>query len=265
MSESNNIFNTVRDTGQLTDRIRVDITEKISDDILLDNIIEQINKLDGDIEKIKIDFLEDFETRVSSIQELYSYDEKLMITVKNIQSKVYSRILAEICEKYAIEINFRDNLLVQEQYELVGSLYRFFVVNLFDNLTQYGLDVCLNSIDNILELNKENIDVKDPIYTAYKNKFNERVAGAVIFMSHILDCINITNLYEFVNTIVKQDPDEYDNMLVSDTFNEEDTYVDLGITVGEPSFLQTNIEDNYRLRQEIENAVVRHLIEKGGK
>ena len=40
-----NIFNTIRNNDLMSDRIRIDVTESISDDILQDNVVEQIRKL----------------------------------------------------------------------------------------------------------------------------------------------------------------------------------------------------------------------------
>ena len=251
-----NIFNTIRNNDLLSDRIRIDVTESISDDILQDNVVEQIRKLNKNIEKNASDFVESFQLRLNSIHELYHDDEKLERMIKGIEYNFYSKILEELQLKYQFTIDFRDNLMAEEQHQVVTELYNFFVVGLYENIVNYAVNNILGSVDNIVNEYAEKVNVKNNIYKSLLSKYSESTAIILYFISEIVNKIDIDNLYEFVKISTMRDIEEYTNMMVLNVFDELDTYVDLGITPGEPKFLKEILDNNYALRQDITNKII---------
>lgn len=251
-----NIFNTIRNNDVMSDRIRVDVTESISDDILQDNIVEQIRNLNKNIEKTNNNFIESFQMRLNSINELYHDDEKLQRMINAIEHNFYNAILEELQLKYKFEIDFRDNLMSDEQHRVVTELYNFFVVDLYDNIANFTVNTILGSVDNILKEYADKVNIKNNIYKSILNKYNENTAIILYFISDIINKIDIDNLYDFVKTSTMRDTEEYTNMMVLNIFDELDTYVDLGITPGEPKFLKEILDNNYALRQDVTNKLI---------
>lgn len=251
-----NIFNTIRNTDVMSDRIRVDVTESISDDILQDNIVEQIRNLNKNIEKNNNNFVESFQLRLNSINELYHDDEKLQRMIHSIKNNFYSTILEELQLKYQFTLDFRDNLLSNEQHSVVAELYNFLVADLYDNIVNYAVNKILGSIDNILYEYSDKVTTKNNIFKSLLAKYSENTAIILYHISDIINKIDIDNMYDFVKISTMRDTDEYTNMMVLNIFDELDTYVDLGITPGEPKFLKEILDNNYALRQDISNKLI---------
>jgi len=251
-----NIFNTIRNNDVMSDRIRVDVTESISDDILQDNVVEQIRNLNKNIEKNNNNFVESFQMRLNSINELYYNDKKLQRMINTIKNNFYSTILDELQLKYQFTIDFRDNLMIDEQHHVVTELYNFLVIDIYDNIVNYAVNTILGSIENILYEYSDKINNKNNIYKSLVSKYNESTATILYHISDIINKINIDNMYDFVKTSTMRDPEEFTNMMVLNIFDELDTYVDLGITPGEPKFLKEILDNNYALRQDITNKLI---------
>lgn len=254
------IFNNIRDLESMTDRVRVDLTEKISDDIILMNTIEQIRNLNSNIEKTRVDYISDFNSRVKSITELYVDDQKLNNMIENSKFKFFTQVFEELKNKFNFELSFRDNISISEQEEIINQLYNFFVVNLFENLTEFAVNIIIKSIPNINKRYEDNMNEKDTIFMVLNKKYGRQCAIIIQNMNEIMENLRITSLYEFVKEVTSADPDEYSNIVTGSVFNEEDTYVDLGITPGKPEFLQDNFINNFLLRQVIENRIIDELV-----
>ena len=80
-----NIFNHIRNNDVMSDRIRVDVAESISDDILQDNLVEQIRNLNTNLDANMHNFVDSFQSRLNSIKELYHNDAKLERMINGIE------------------------------------------------------------------------------------------------------------------------------------------------------------------------------------
>lgn len=251
------------DNIKMTDSLRMDILAQINDSIILDNIIEQINEVyNKDIDKKNVNFIEYFNNRYNAVMELAEKenDDKLIMLARESKSRFFDVVLKTLGDIYGFNIDFRDNLMENEIYEVIHAIYRFFVLEIYDNLVDYATNIIIFSKHNIIEQYK---DVKhDTLLDAMIKEIGEDNAKVIYFLGNTLETISCDNLYEFTGRVCMLDPDEYTNILIKSVFSELDTYVDTFIEVGKCNFLTNNMKSNYKLRQGIENKVL-NILKRG--
>ena len=192
---------------KLTDSLRSDILSQINDSIIMDNILEQINEISfKDIDKKEMNFIELYNNRYNSVYEIAEkeQDDKLMSMARDSRGRFYDNVAASIANLYGFSIDFRDNLMEEEIYETVSALYRFFVLEIYDNLSDYATDIIVNSKMNVIGANS---NIKpDMLLTAMTEELGKENALVVYFLGNTLEGIDCGNLYEFVGRITRLDP-----------------------------------------------------------
>ena len=123
-----------------SDLTEVDFQEKenllasISEDTMIDNILDQISFLGTDENTYQNSSLfQYFRDRIDYIRTRYPEDQEA-ITQTN---EVLDRIFGAIKRKYALDIVFTDSIPFTKKLDFVEAMYNFFILGIFDRTANF--------------------------------------------------------------------------------------------------------------------------------
>lgn len=187
-----------------------EILNMLSDDIILDNILNQIKNSTKkeNILDTKSNLLEYFQNRYSFIMKKYAENEDVISKTNDIINDVLDEILNAINETFKFKITLSESLLIKDKFEFIESLYEFFILNLKDSLISLGYEYI---IDNLKSL-RSSLKIRNKKDLSYINikKLIDNENTAVVFQTESI----LSNLGELDNETIIEMMTEYDPELV---------------------------------------------------
>lgn len=187
--------------------------ENLSDDLLLENIFSQIDKvlLDG---FSPTNFLDIFEKRYNYLYHKFSEDPDTIDVIMKIKEDIYKRVYDKIKEKFKIDFSL-DGMSLNLSCSTINGIYQFFILNYKQNLLTFFTEYIQQEKKNLTEIctKKKNIDLNS-FKKQYKNKIDAMVlANTFEIVDLIVDSEFEPNF--IVETIIESDPYEFANFSVS--------------------------------------------------
>ena len=189
----------------------------VSEDIVLSNIIDQIKDLKNlDTIYNRTSLFDFFEERLNFLYSKYSDDSIKMNEVTLLANSISDSIIYEIGKTIGIDFEIsEDAILTETKLQYAKSLYNFFVVDIAEKLEVMTFNYIIKYKDTFRDLfstlNKD--DKKNFSYTYLKNSIDNEYTPMIFHMNDILDTIEIPHNEEFIEMIVKDDP-EIDNYFI---------------------------------------------------
>lgn len=217
------------DTFVISDCERDEISSKLSDEIIISNIRDQLNSpillnsADNNILKY-------FDERYDYIVKAYSSDKTLIDNCKEIRKNIYTEICNKIIERFNITTSLLDFTDSDDFYFYVRELYRFFIINYKINLISFFKNYIISNKKELIKNYKGESDKKDLSFKSLKNLFksNDNIFVVYNYENIINDFINMNEDYEIIfKSLIETDPFELtlhsiDELIMENKF---DTYI----------------------------------------
>lgn len=203
---------------------------KLSDKVIINNLVEQIDKVFENKISEETDILSIFDERYKNILILYADNSNVLEACKMIRYDLYIKIASKIIEQFKINTNILDEVNRVGFYDYIREMYNFFILRYRNNLRHYFFNLYTNHLRDY----KNEITAEDKENNKFKryNKIlkDENKAYLLIHLEEIIaeevtlevdpldiisDIISVDE-YELTNTYMKK-------MLID---NEFDTYID---------------------------------------
>jgi len=211
---------------QPTETDREELLSKLSDDILMANIQEQ---LDGStINSVSYnDMLSIFDERFQFISQFYPEDENMLNRCKEIKKNIYKEIYNSIVTKFSITSELSDNYENDEFYFYTKELYNFFILKYKANLISFFVSYLYNNKKEVIREYETEEEKKDLMYRSLKKSLTNNDDILLLYhMETIID--NFVQNEDEPETVIEEiiSTDEYEatnfamkELLVENKFN----------------------------------------------
>ena len=192
-----------------------DLLASISEDTMIDNILDQIEFLGTDENTYRNSSLfQYFRDRIDYIRTKYPDD------VDAIQqtNEVLDRIFSAIQKKYALDVKLTESLDFAKKLDYVEATYNFFVLNIFERTSNFFKTYIL---DNLEALRAEGLarltpaDQKNLTYRSISDSAPAENIPVIYFLQDFLNGIDLTDSIQVLEYMMKGDEEEINNHLVS--------------------------------------------------
>lgn len=241
-----------------TESEREELASKLSDEIIVANIREQLASpmLNSTLNN---NVLKYFNERYDYITRMYCDDLKLIQICKTIRKNIYVEIFNEITRRFSIGTNLDDYSDNEDFYFYVNEMYIFFVINYKTNLINFFKSYIYNNKKEIIKQFKNNSEKKDLLFKSLKKTFGDSDDIHLIYnLEEIIRSyieLNTSDFEIIFDTIIEQDPYELNlhtiNSLILE--NKFDTYLNGNLFVSEFFKPFNNNELKYELIASIRN------------
>jgi len=152
---------------QPTETDREDLLSKLSDDVLMANIDEQltgvmINSISHN------DMLSIFEERFQYISQFYPEDENMIERCKEIRKNIYKKIYESITSRFSITSELADNSDSDDFYFYTREFYNFFILKYKANLISFFVSYLYNHKKELIKEFESDEEKKDLMYRSLK-------------------------------------------------------------------------------------------------
>lgn len=198
-----------------------DILASISEDTMIDNILDQISFLGTDENTYRNSSLfQYFRDRIDYIRTRYP-DDSVAIQQTN---EVLDRIFGAITQKYALEVQFEDSLPFEKKVDYVEAAYNFFVLHIWEKTATFYLTYVLENLESLRTEGASRVtaaDQKDLSYKSILESSPTENVKVIYFLSDFLKAIDISDSIQVLEYMMKGEEDELDNHLISTLLIDE--------------------------------------------
>jgi len=152
---------------QPTETDREDLLSKLSDDVLMANIDEQLNGVM--INSVSHNnMLSIFEERLQFISQFYPEDENMLERCKNIKKNIYKKIYESITTRFSITSELGEDLDRDSFYFYTRELYNFFILKYKTNLINFFVSYLYSNKKELIKEFDNDEEKKDLMYRSLK-------------------------------------------------------------------------------------------------
>lgn len=205
----------------LSDLEKKDIINNLTDDLLIENILEQIAKPSVNFFNMT-NYIEIFKERLTYLKNIYKENNEFLNDLKDIEIKFYDEIFTAICKKFNITTDDSNLNII----DITEYLYIFFILNYKENLIYFYTDFIIKNKESLAKaFNEKEMDVKKISVTSLKKIFsNKNDVTILASLRNIIDFINndedIDNL-ELIENICCSDIEEATNYFIKKSFIDD--------------------------------------------
>ena len=237
------------------------IIMQISEDIVLDNMIEQIRESNNlskyDLEKSS--FFEYFEKRFNFIIDRYEESTDIVRKCKAAYDEILNQILSSIDEVYNISIEFNEIILIEKKAEYTKALYYFFVINQKENIENLLVNIIQKNSEDLIKLTSEfmNKEIEKSLsYVNLKKIIDNKYTPLIFFINEIINNIEVKYNEDVLEMMIGSDEDELTNFYI-DRLLIEQSVADINFEKNLMEILLPNIvENNKNLRRAVQNKLI---------
>jgi hypothetical protein len=219
--DSDNIF-------ELTESEQNEITSKLSDELIISNIREQMKATISE-SLIPNDILNVFNERYDFIVRYYADDNSLVTKCKNIRRNIYTEIFNTIKERFQFESKLNEEN--EDFYFCTKELYLFFVVNYRFNLIKFFTKFITDHSKELVKEYKSSEHKKDLMFKSLKKTIKNQDNIYIVYnIDNIIgDFIEVFNENgeDVISDIVNTDIYELNYNTINELFieNKYETYI----------------------------------------
>lgn len=240
-----------------------EIINYLSYELILDNLRKQIGEEDARTYG-KVNYLEIFNDKFNYIVLNYNSNQEIMNKLNLLRDEFYSTVLEEIQDKFGFKLKFKDILLKEEFYGIIDCLYSFFIIEIGENLKNFFVNYIRKEYKNILRNFRNQINFKDLYFSLLKKKYNKENSIILYSINKIPTIIEIQFIEDFIDLIIKDDEDEYNNFIINKLFNTEEFIDDVTCDI---SILKELVKDiltkDTLIQQQVKAVLGQEFLGKG--
>jgi len=221
---------------QPTETDREELLSKLSDDVLMSNIEEQLDSSLINSASYN-DMLSVFEDRFQFISQFYPNDENMIERCKEIKKNIYKEIYESITTRFSITSEIGENLDSDDFFFYTRELYNFFILKYKSNLTSFFVSYLYGHKKELIKEYDTEEEKKDLVYRSLKKSLSNNDDIALLYNMEtiienysqnedepefIIEEVISTDEYEATNFAMKELLiDNKFNTFVEKTFIEE--------------------------------------------
>lgn len=187
--------------------IKNDINEilgKVSDDVLLQNIKEQVESvLITSVYENNILALVDDRYEMAKQIAIANQSNELLVKIDNARRNVYVTTLNAIEEKFNIKTNLLDSR-IDELYDYINALYKFLVLNKQTHIIKILKDYIIDNKKQLVKEYKQCINKKDLLYKSFKKSIKNPDLVVILYnIEEIIDDFMSVYIQEINDTLIE--------------------------------------------------------------
>jgi len=220
-----------------------EILASISEDTMIDNILDQIQFLGTDENSYQNSSLfQYFRDRIDYIRTRFPDDLETIHRT----NEVLERIFIAIANKYALDIQFSESLPFEKKLDYVEAAYNFFVLGIFERTARFYMTYVRENLEALRTEAKSRLtpaDAKDLSYKAISESCQTDNAEVIYYLNDFLDSIDIVDSIQVLEYMMKGEEEEINNHLISSLIINE-TYTDVNFQRPLGSIIQRIAKSN---------------------
>lgn len=237
-----------------------EIINYLSYDLILENLKKQISKDEGYGD---INYLEVFNEKFNYIILTYGNNQEIVNKITELKHEFYLITLNAIEENFGFKMNFKDIILREELYNIISIIYKFFIINFNNTLISFYSNYIRKESKSIIKAFKNQINYKDLYFTLLKKKLNKESSIIIFSIGKIIDTIEFEYIEDFIDLVIKNDVDEYDNYIINKLFNSEEFIDDLLCDINKfKEIVKTKIKEDITIQQSVKSIIFEELAGK---
>lgn len=205
-----------------------DITTRLSSNILYENLKEQIEATII-MSYQPVDIIENFNSRYDLIKLRYEDSNEVISAIMDEKIALHEEILTGVEDKFGLTTNIKQSEILNEDFFLyVRMLYKLFILDYKENLTDYFKDVIIRDKKSYIDTYKDDINRKDIAVKSLKRVFKSiDEVTLIVKLYDIVEGIKSSNTNSDVilEDIINIDDMEISKSIVNEIFFEENEVV----------------------------------------
>lgn len=231
------------------------IINSISEDIMVNNIINQINNsLKEKTFQEQVNLFDYFEERYNFLTRIYNYDDNIIKRVTTAFDSILDKIKHNLENLFKFKVKFDDGIEFSTKITLVKGLYEFFIIYIKDN----SESLIFNTIDKNVESLKKICKIKnkkDLSYINLKKIINNEYTNIIFCFENIVKNIEIDCNDDVISYMSSDDPDLFCNFYINKIFF--DCYCsDIIFEDNLFNIIKSKIINDYSLQLTIKNRLI---------
>lgn len=234
-----------------------EIINYLSYELILENLKKQIMEDEGYGD---VNYLEVFNEKFNYVILTYGDNQEVVDKLNRLRDEFYNTTLVAIQDKFGFKLTFKDILIKEELYGVINVMYDFFIINIVEGLTTFYTNYIRKESKNIIKSFKNQINFKDLYFSLLKKKLNKENSILVYSITKVIDTIELEYIEDFIDLVVKEDEDEYNNFIMNKLFNTEefidDVICDMNVF---KNIIKRKIRENSAIQQSVRTTIFNEL------
>jgi len=203
----------------------------ISEDIILESILDQIEDVIVNVDQTVIKTnksFEYFEERLMYLLNTYGQDGDKIGEIYQHTDQILNKISKAIEEVYNFSIEYSEVIPSELKFQYVKAMYNFFILDIKDNVQHLAYNYIYKNRDTFKNLFSKlsNQDKKNLEYIHIKEVIDNDYTNMLYHLNDIVDTIEIPISEDVLDFIIDEDPHEINNYMMDRLFNNNE-FVDL--------------------------------------
>lgn len=212
-------FIDVKDDIQMEHEEFSDVITRVSEDIIIDNIISQIEKFKepeflGN-RKSLFGYIED---RFTYLVNKYGTEVDKVDSIKIVFDKILDDISDAIEKEISTDIEYSQVLSLNDKFDYVKSLYEFFIINIEDELVDLVVNYTVKNKKSLSELFNSNLHTderKNLSYNYLRNSIDNEYTTMIYHIDTVIETMDIQFNEEIIELMTLNDEEEFTNFTVN--------------------------------------------------
>lgn len=205
-----------------------DVISQISEDILLDNILDQINdSLNAEEIDNRYSLFNYFKDRIGKLLKEYTVGDEEYPEVVHSINNVLTIISDKIEEVYSLNIEYGDMIDIETKLEYVEALYTFLTIDIYKHVFNFTDKFIKDNIENyIIEIGKvDKVDRENLSYKFIQNDIDNKYTPVVYRTKEIINTLSFpSDMYaeDVFEKMIEDDQGEVINNTIARIFIDND-------------------------------------------
>lgn len=244
-----------------------EILTSISEDIILNNILDQIeDSLNIETIKEKQSLFNYFDIRMKALIDTYTYENEEYPTLIETIDEVLNIISKKIEEVFNIEIIYSDIIDIEKKINYVKALYNFFTVNLYKTVTNLSYSFINKNLEvYVKEIGKINTEERNNLsYKYLQTDIDNEYTPFIYNLDSIINTLDFPEgMYseDVIEMITNEDQGEETYEVINNIFIDNE-WVEVLYKESLANTLLEVIHKNYNLIREIKIKFINELKDK---
>lgn len=224
------------------------------------------------LEELETPFKEDqivtFDEKYNQMKVYYGGVEKtdsrtveFLSNLESVRNDFYQKVFQLIASKFKVYPIFRESILNEEVYTIIHAMYKFFVINWYENVKSYYTNLLISEKDSIVqEYDGRQINLNDIMYALIKNELKDKKNSLVTFVANKyykdMD-LNTGYIEDILLDMIKGEESEYTNSIINYSIIEMNDLADISVNIREFKLLiKHTLESSHSIIMEIQQELM---------
>lgn len=224
------------------------------------------------IEELETPFKEDqiaiFDEKYNQMKVYYSGTEKtdsrteeFLSNLESVRGDFYQKVFNLLTSKFRIYPIFRESALNEEVYTIIHAMYKFFVINWYENVKRYYINLLISEKESIIqEYDGRQINLNDIMYTLIKNELKDKKNSLIVFIANkYYKDMNVNEGYieDILLDMIRDEESEYINSVINYSIIEMNDLADISVNIREFKLLiKHTLETSHSIIMEVQQELI---------